>query len=130
MVTIGFMGFADNDQKRAEPIHFEAAEVLGVPVGLELVGLRALRYTSRGEGIGMIRGDISLTNPGKYDFRPVSEAVFYPGKVDDWLLAGTFRSFKPGHYLTKGLRVWWRQGNRHGTQDFDYRFELEVVPAP
>lgn len=93
----------------ADPVRVRAVRVTGLPRGLRVVGLHALRTPV---AIGAVSGDLRKLHPSKYDYRPVTEMVFREGKPEEWALLVIVEATQPGDWHTTGIDVEWSAG-RH-----------------
>jgi hypothetical protein len=99
-------------------VRIRAVKLLGVPKGLEVIGVYAVRAE------GGILG--SGTRFNRAALHPVTDASFDPGKPERWYFLANIRARRPGSYLTKAVDVSWTAGHRRGHTTFNYGIGIKV----
>lgn len=136
-VKIGEPLFAGLDipkPKARQPVHLLRVEMLGVPDGMVVDGVWAVRFSEyKGNYIGVTRG--AKEGEGlRPNYHPVSDAILDPrcppearcspvppgGGVaaQDWFLVAEYHITKPGRFETAGFKVTAKVGGRTLTQSF------------
>jgi len=112
-----------------EPVRFRAARLVGVPAGMKVLGMRAVRRTEPSTSYGW-RGDLKSGMGADLEFHPVEDVVLKPGTRfdEEYYLVVTVTATKKGEFHTKGVEVDWKAGGRSGTTFFPYLVGL-VVPG-
>jgi hypothetical protein len=117
-------GLSNFPVRGTKPVRLTSAEVLGVPPGMEIMGIWAIKRLES-PGIMGFRGGIEeLTrNHPSLRLRPVQDAVIHPGAAADWTLLVQFKGTRPGSFRSSGMRLHW-DGGWH---DYDYTLGLEAI---
>jgi hypothetical protein len=106
-----------------DPVRVRAVRVTGVPEGLRVVGVHAIKGPA---AIGAISGDLQQLYPGKFEYRPVTEMVFRAGEPEEWALLVIVEATKPGDWHTTGIDVDWSAGRHRGTTHYGYKLGMVV----
>ena len=108
-----------------DPVTVRAVRVTGVPGGLRVIGVHAIRGAA---AVGAVIGDLQKLHPGKFDYRPVTEMVFEEGKPEEWTLLVIVEATAPGEWHTTGIDVDWSAGRHRGTTHYGYKLGMVVQP--
>ncbi len=100
-----------------KPVQLRSAQILGVPDGMEVMGVWAVDRRELGHGLISARGDLKCRYP-RLNLHPVPEVVLQPGETD-WFLVAKIKATALGSFETKGVRVDWRVGRREGSRTYD-----------
>ncbi|HVE46665.1 MAG TPA: hypothetical protein VNA57_07960 [Acidimicrobiales bacterium] len=137
-VKIGEPLFAGLDiprPKLRQPVHLLRVEMLGVPDGMVIDGVWAVRFSEyKGNYVGVTRGDEEAKRLRPH-FHPVTDVILDPRcppearcfpappgggvSAQDWFLVAEYHMTKPGRFETAGFKVTAKVGGRTLSQSFE-----------
>lgn len=125
-----------------KPVHLLRARVVGVPSGLVIDGIWALRYGQGTQGmVGAQRGQATADRLRPY-FRPLNDLILDPRcppqskctprrgpdpggtPEQDWYLVVECHTSRPGNYQTTALEVTYQAGTTIVTQSFPSMIDI------